>query len=329
MSDDYLVKERSNDESRRLAKQARDWFGQGAARYLDICECLTGAKIWTVYGVRSLVLKIVPGEELGKRDAATTYADSIITVTAKQSCWDGAKQGKVRPRQTLAHELAHAVQGHVEMRPETPMGRRQGAAGKYIAPKDAPSTYRSAEGLPASKSAEHQAKIFAPAFLINDGIAETLSSANEIALAFGISQQSAKIYFEQLTKQRNKKKSAERVRKMADETIAVLSGRRPKPANDMARRCLECGAHKIVPSANGFRCQNCGKVYDHQDVRQVRNMRGLPVHCIEAHQDRHSRVHQVHHKRVPQARCTQVPQARHNKVHQVQSIRHNGRRPWR
>jgi hypothetical protein len=187
---DYLVKERSNEECIALAKQGRVWSGQGDAQYLDICECLTKGEIWTVYGVRHLVLKIRPDEELGKDDAVTTYADGVITIAARQSCWDGAKRKQGRPRQTLAHELGHAVQGHAEMR-DVPLARRQGAAGKYASAETRESQFKSAEGLPASRSAEHQAKVFAPAFLINDRIAETLSSAKEIALAFGISQQSA------------------------------------------------------------------------------------------------------------------------------------------
>jgi hypothetical protein len=211
MANDYLVKERSNDECRRLAKKTRTWFGRDDAQYLDVCECLTKGEIWTVFGVRRLVLTIKPDEEMGEDDAVTTYADGVITITTKRSRWDRAQRKHGRSRQTLAHELGHAVQGHAEMRTDAPMARRQGAAGKYISPKDRPSTYRSAEGLPASKSAEHQAKVFAPAFLINDRIAETLSSAKEIALAFGISQQSAEIYFKQLPKSRNKTESANRV----------------------------------------------------------------------------------------------------------------------
>jgi hypothetical protein len=40
--------------------------------------------IWTVFGVRRLVLKIKPDEEMGEDDAITTYADGVITTTAKQ-----------------------------------------------------------------------------------------------------------------------------------------------------------------------------------------------------------------------------------------------------
>ena len=275
MANDYLVKERSNDECRDLAKRARIWFGQDAAQYIDVCECLTKGEIWTFFGIRRLVLKINPDEEMGEDDAVTTYAAGVITITTKQSCWNRAQRKHGRSRQTLAHELGHAVQGHAEMRTDAPMARRQGAAGNYISPKDRPSTYRSAEGLPASKSAEHQAKIFAPAFLINDKIAETLSSAKEISLAFGISEQSAEIYFQQLTKRRNKKESASRVRQMADDTIAILSGRKPVPGKQytvtptpvryMPGACTICGAGKMLPSNSGFQCQNCGKTFDHQD----------------------------------------------------------------
>jgi hypothetical protein len=256
MANDYIVKERSNDECCGLAKKSRAWFGQGDAQYLDICECLTKEEIWTVYGVRRLVLEIKPDEEIGEEDAVTTYTAGTVTITVKQSCWNGAKRGQVRHRQTLAHELGHSVQGHAEMRADAPMARRQGAAGKYIAPKDRPSTYRSAEGLPASKSAEHQAKIFAPAFLINDRIAETLSSANEIALAFGISQQSAEIYFEQLTKHRNKKASARRVRQMADETIARLSKQSALPHKPQLPDCPSCGLNTLIQTDTKGYCTN-------------------------------------------------------------------------
>ncbi len=256
MANDYIVKERPNDECCALAKKARTEFGQGDAQYLDVCECSTKGEIWTVYGVRRLVLEVKPDGEMGNDDAVTTYAAGTITVTVKQSCWDGAKHGQVRHRQTLAHELGHAVQGHPEMRADAPMARGQGAAGKYIAPKNRPSTYRSAEGLPASKSAEHQAKIFAPAFLINDRIAETLSGANEIALAFGISQQSAEIYFEQLTKRRNRNASALRVRQMADETIARLSKQSALPNKPQLPDCPSCGLNTLVQTDTKGYCTN-------------------------------------------------------------------------
>jgi hypothetical protein len=67
------------------------------------------------------------------------------------------------------------------------------------------------------ESAEHQVKVFAPAFLTNDVIAETLSSAEEISIEFGISLESAKIYFEELTSLRDRELAAENLRRIADE----------------------------------------------------------------------------------------------------------------
>ena len=140
MPDDYLVKERSNDECGDLAKRARAWFGKSDAQYLDICECLMKGEVWTVYGVRRLVLRIRSDEEMGKDDAVTTFADGAITIATKQSCWDQATRKHGRSRQTLAHELGHAVEGHAEMRADKPMARRQGAAGKYVSAENHSST---------------------------------------------------------------------------------------------------------------------------------------------------------------------------------------------
>jgi IrrE N-terminal-like domain len=262
MASDYLVKERPNEECRDLAKKARVWFGLADTQYVDICECLTKGEVWTVYGVRRLVLEIRPDEEIGEDDGVTTYADGTITIAIRQSRWDGAKRRHPRSRQTLTHELGHAVQGHVEMRSGKPMARRQGAAGKFISPDNRPLTSRSAEGLPASKSAEHQAKVFAPAFLINDEIAESLSNAQEIALAFGVSLESAKIYFSQLVKRQDRKKSAERVRKSADATIAILKcAVRPQPTY-LRDPCI-CGMRTLRWEGTKVRCDSCRFFGDH------------------------------------------------------------------
>jgi hypothetical protein len=264
MANDYFVKERSNDECRDLAKKARAWFGQGDARYLEICECLKRGEIWTVYGVRPLALEIKPDDEMGEDDAVTSYADGTITITVRSSCWTGMQVGQTRHRQTGAHELGHAVQGHTEMRADKPMSRRTATAGKYVPENRRPSQFRSAEGVPASKSAEHQAKVFAPAFLINDKNAETLSNAEEIALAFGISLESAKIYFGALAKRRERKASAERIRKTADATIAILKSAprlqqttpRLQPAY-LQDPCI-CGKGTLRCEGTKVRCDSCG-----------------------------------------------------------------------
>lgn len=62
---------------------------------------------------------------------------------------------------TLAHELGHAI-----MHPGMAKARRIGAAGRS-----------SINAIPAHRSAEHQAKVFASAFLIDQSYAETLNSS--------------------------------------------------------------------------------------------------------------------------------------------------------
>jgi Zn-dependent peptidase ImmA (M78 family) len=73
--------------------------------------------------------------------------------------FNAAKLGEGRSRMTLVHELGHAL-----MHDGGPKFRHTGAVGTTDLSKDRP-----------FESAERQAKIFAPAFLIHDEIAATLT----------------------------------------------------------------------------------------------------------------------------------------------------------
>lgn len=98
--------------------------------------------------------------------------------------------------------------------------------------------------IKAFESAEHQAKVFAPAFLINDQIAERLTSAEKISVEFGVSLKSATIYFEQLSERRNRGKSIEKVRRMADEVREILSPPALSSKNMfLAEPCSVCREH--------------------------------------------------------------------------------------
>jgi hypothetical protein len=123
--------------------------------------------------------------------AALGYMLLNSTRLLKQSVRDQALVGDGRARQMLAHELGHAV-----MHDGVPMSRRTGASG-----------IGSPKWLKAFESAEHQAKVFAPAFLINDTIAGRASSPNDISVESGISLESANIYFEELTEHRNTRRA--------------------------------------------------------------------------------------------------------------------------
>jgi hypothetical protein len=125
--------------------------------------------------------------------------------------------------------------------------------------------------IPKFKSAEHQAMVFAGAFLINDITARTLSSADEVSVQAGVSLAAARIYFEQVQEELARPAAAARVRKIADEVRAALA---PKPVASpvsvLNEVCSRCGQQKLFPIGHKFMCQACDTVYDRfQDGDEV------------------------------------------------------------
>lgn len=103
-------------------------------------------------------------------------------------------------------------------------------------------------------SAEHQAKIFASAFLIHDEDAAKMDNAEAISVEFGVSMQAAEICFERLRKKEERTRSAERVRKIAEETKALLQN--PKYLPDP---CNACGNETLISiGATKVHCITCG-----------------------------------------------------------------------
>jgi hypothetical protein len=251
MVDDYPVKSRSNQEIRELARKLRDFFSVTNDRRVDVIACLRQPSIWTVRGVKRLNFLVRPDPELGTSDGSTTYGKDtygkdIVTIAIKQSVYDGALVGEGRSRNTFAHELGHGVMHDGE--------RKFRRAEGNVTP----------EWLRARpfQSAEHQAKIFAPAFLINDSIAETLSTAEEISIEMGVSLQSATIYFEQLTQRRNRKESAERVMRSAVEFRALTTSKSSHHVQYIDELCPACGKATLIPVGIKFMCQTCNNVFD-------------------------------------------------------------------
>jgi Zn-dependent peptidase ImmA (M78 family) len=243
MTDDYRVKGRSNLEIRQLAKKTREFFGIAGEHRVDVLACLASKSIWTVSGKRRLNFQVRPDVEMGTADGMTSHDKDVVTIAVKQSVHDNALVGDGRARNTLAHELGHAViHNGVEM-PRRALGN--------ITPK----------WLKPFESAEHQVRVFAPAFLINDLIAETLSSADEISIEFGISYESAKIYFEELTALRDRGKAAEKIRRIADEFREWVTpvASKPRFINEI---CTVCGNRTLFPVGCKFMCQTCDTVCD-------------------------------------------------------------------
>jgi hypothetical protein len=163
-----------------------------------------------LYGNKKLVFKVVDDNELGAVDARTEYSGETVTITCTRSVENSAALGVSRDRMTLAHELGHAIMHSGETN-----FRHAGATG---------ATPLSATA--ACKSAEHQAKVFASAFLIHDDLAASMS-IEEISVQFGVSLEAAKICFERLLKKAERARSIERVLKMNEEAKAALLGKKP------------------------------------------------------------------------------------------------------
>lgn len=178
-------------------------------------------------------------------DARTEYINGVVVVTVRQSAYLLAKCGDGRSRMTLAHELGHAV-----MHPGAPKHRQVGAAGTIDLSRVKP-----------YESAEHQAKVFASAFLINDDLAINFYNTDRISEEFGVSFEAAEIYCEQRDKRAEREESARRVRALN----AQFQASTPIPPRDgrySSDACTVCGEATLVPMGAKYWCDTCQKVRD-------------------------------------------------------------------
>jgi hypothetical protein len=149
-------------------QQLRAYYGVADHVHIDILDCLKRGTIWTVNGPRKLNFLVRSDDEMGRSDASTISSKDVVTIAVKESVRCANFVGVGRARNTLAHELGHGV-----MHEGPPMHRRSDV---NVSPT----------WLQPFESAEHQARVFAPAFLINDTVANTLESAEELSITFGL-----------------------------------------------------------------------------------------------------------------------------------------------
>lgn len=182
---------------------------------------------------------------MGGKDGRTEFTRDAVIISVKRSVHDKALWGDGRSRMTLAHELGHGV-----MHYGVPVFRESAAAG----------TTRLSRSN-AAGSAEHQAKIFASAFLIDDQVAATLTSAEEISLEFGVSLKAAEICFARLRDATDREGSAERVRRSNEAFQASMR----KPVQEIKYTgdiCGVCGEATLIPIGIKLLCNNCGSISD-------------------------------------------------------------------
>lgn len=255
----------SDEQLNELAAAIRKFFGISGTYFIDVVACFRSNEVWTVDGVKRLVLTIVADDQMIGTDAEYLSDTGRVFVKLKRSVFLDAVAGKTRARMTLAHELGHIVLGH------------QGRALARLtgANRDTPMSS-------IVETFERPAKAFASLFLVDRNLAQLCESAEQISRKFGVGEQAAQIVWEKLGKTRNRKK-------IIDGFIALsnqLSGARPPSSsitNDNAapsansnklsaltesifRPVCRCVVGRMRPGGgNKMYCEDCGYVGDPPD----------------------------------------------------------------
>jgi hypothetical protein len=245
MSDDYPAPSRSNDQIRIEARQTLKAYGGEKRWPVNIVRYMQSGWIPTRYGKKELIYKIVPDDQMGDKDGRTEFTADAVIISVKQSIHQKAVWGDGRSRMTLAHELAHGV-----MHFGVTQHRGAGAIGT--------TAYSRSD---ASRSAEHQAKVFASAFLIDDEVAATLPSAEDISTEFGVSLKAATICFERLTERLGRAEAIERVRQ-SNEAFQQHFRKNDELPRYADGACGACGLATLIPIGTKLLCQSCGHISD-------------------------------------------------------------------
>jgi len=250
MSDDFRVPKRSNKEIRAEALNAKNFYDTEKRRPINVIRCLQSGRILTRRGRKTLIYNLVDDELMGDTDGKTEFTADTVIISVKRSVHQKAHWGDGRSRMTLAHELGHGV-----MHYGAAMFRGSGAVGATNLAQASP-----------WESAEHQAKVFASAFLIDDKVAATLSSPEEISTEFLVSLEAAEICFERLAEEAEHGRSAERVRLSNDDfqnKMRDAVGSRPKNVLQYTGNfCTKCGNATLIPMGIKLLCHTCGNISD-------------------------------------------------------------------
>jgi hypothetical protein len=249
--DDRRVTRRSNRECREIAFKTKEYYGIQRRWPVKITDILRSSKILTLRGERRLAYVVVNDDVLGDKDAKTEFEDETVRITVKRSVDSQASWGVDRPRMTLAHELGHGVMHACD---GTVDHRATGATGTTTISKTS-----------AAESAEHQAKVFASAFLIDDKRAAELNSPLEIAEEFLVSLSAAEICYERITSERERAAAAQRVQESNRNFQALMKENQQPKRNHLSAHCPVCKLQTLVPLGIKAECETCGYFGDHPE----------------------------------------------------------------
>jgi Zn-dependent peptidase ImmA (M78 family) len=176
---DIPVTPRSNGDIERLAEGWRKALDAQDAWAPDILSLIERAA-HEFEALQGLQIVFLPDEEMQDDEARAEFSPPRIYM--RMSLESDARNNVPRARSTLAHEL-----GHLLLHPGVPKFRKN-AGNTSIA------------NLPAFRSAEAQAWVFARAFLMPSWKVEKVNSAKELSLRCRVSLQIAEIRFAQFVR---------------------------------------------------------------------------------------------------------------------------------
>jgi hypothetical protein len=222
----------------------RTFYKVSNRRPVNIVACLQSGWILTDQGQKKLIYRISDDLEMGDDDGKTEFADGCVIISVKRNVHEKALFGDGRSRMTLAHELGHGV-----MHKGAPKFRGSGATGA--------TSFSTGNAL---ESAEHQAKVFASAFLVHDEQAGELNSAEEISTEFVISLQAAQIVFERLQRENDRAKASAHIARVNEEIQQRFSSPVMKP-KFLDEPCVGCGEKTVCIVGVKLLCL-CGRLSD-------------------------------------------------------------------
>jgi Zn-dependent peptidase ImmA (M78 family) len=242
MSDDYPTKPRSDQTVRDIAQQIKDSAGLPRDGAWDVVEYLKRGEIPTLFGTKALKVEVLSDTQMGEDEGLTIFEPGRVKILVKKTVYNQAIVGEGRSRMTLAHELGHAV-----MHEGAPKARRTLGT---ITPKH----------LKAFASAEHQAKVFAAALLIEESVAANCNTPEDLAIECMVSMQAATIEFQRIKEDRNRARTALRIAQAAAEFRETVQPKRadhPKVCDEL---CTSCGQQQLIRVGPKFLCLGCDAV---------------------------------------------------------------------
>ena len=240
MSTNFRGDPLSNEQIYRYAQQLRTNFGLDDLEPPDMLLLYQRESIWTRFGIKHFMVKIVPDVEIEGNEASTLISPSHVRIRISETTFRRAQALDRRARFTLAHELGHAVlhKNKDELARERLTERRLGSP---------------------IVSVERQADRFADSFLVTDAMVHLATSADHLAEIALISDRASDIIWEREQNKLRRPGMAGRLRNLS----AELRQKDTKTQALNAFTCTSCGKNTLLKLDTKYYCiGECDRAFD-------------------------------------------------------------------